>query len=206
MDRVDDYKKSLEQLAFQNYKIFNDVNAAYSDVFQKIMIVIDKIALFKSKRVKRNSQKWFDGEVLGKLNSPDKLFQKFKRSRLCIDKELFKKVKYEVLKLIVTKNQAFYKEKISERIDKPKEIWESLKYLGKPNKTLLSNFNAMEDNDTLTLDTRSIPTVFKNFFSSLAKSFLIKFQNPLDKYNLESVINHYSSFTIADNFCLNQTS
>ena len=152
------------------------------------MTVIDKIALFKTKQVKKNSHKWFDGEVLEKLNSTDKLFQKFKKPRLCIDKELFKKVKYEVLKLIVTKNQAFYNEKISERIYKPKEVWESLKYLGKPNKTLLSKFNAMEDNDNLTHDTCSISTVFKNFFSSLAKYFLIKLQNPLDKYNLDSVI------------------
>ena len=105
-----------------------------------------------------------------------------------------------MLKLIVTKNQAFYNEKISERIDKPKEVWESLKYLGKPNKTLLSKFNAMEDNDNLTHDTHSISTVFKNFFSCLAKSFLIKLQNPLDKYNLDTVINYYSSLTIADNF------
>ena len=74
-----------------------------------------------------------------------------------------------------------------------------------PNKTLISSFNAMEDNDTLTYDTRSISKVFKNF-SSLAESLLIKLLNPPDKYNLESVINYYSSFTIADDFSLNKTS
>ena len=89
---VDDYKKSLEQLVFPSCKIFNDVNAVYSGFLQKIMTVIDKIALFKTKQVKKNSQKWFDGEVLEKLNSTDKLFQKFKKPRLCIDKELLKKL------------------------------------------------------------------------------------------------------------------
>ena len=64
----------------------------------------------------------------------------------------------------------------------------------------------MQDNDTLTYDAHSISTVFKNFFSSLAESFLIKLPNPLDEYNLESVINYYSSFAIADNFCLKKTS
>ena len=72
------------------------------------------------------------------------------------------------------------------------------------NKTLISNLIAMEDNDTWTYDTRSISTVFKNF-SSLAESLLIKLPNPPDSYNLES-INYYSSFTIADDFCLNKTS
>ena len=32
------------------------------------MTVIDKIGPYKSKRVKGNTQKWFDGEVLEKLN------------------------------------------------------------------------------------------------------------------------------------------
>ena len=75
-----------------------------------------------------------------------------------------------------------------------------------PNKKLISNFSAMEDNDTLTYDTRSISKVFKNLFSSSAKSLLVKLPNPPDKYNLESVINYYSSFTIANDFSLNKTS
>ena len=109
--RVDDHKKSLGQLVFLNYKIFDNVNALYLDFFQKIMTVTDKIAPFKNKQVKVNIQKWFDGKVLEKLNSWEILFKKFKNSTLCIDKELFKKAKYEVLKLIATKKQAFFKGK-----------------------------------------------------------------------------------------------
>ena len=60
----------------------------------------------------------------------------------------------------------------------------------------------MEDNDTLTYDSRSISTVFKNLVSNLAESLLTKLLNPLGKYNLESVINHESSFTIKMIFVL----
>ena len=48
------------------------------------------MAPYKSNRVKGNTQKWFDGEVLEKLNLRNKLFKKFKKSRLHIDKELYK--------------------------------------------------------------------------------------------------------------------
>ena len=48
-------------------------------------------------------------------------------------------------------------------IGKPKELWESLKALGMPNKTVISNFNAIEENDTLNFDTRSISKILKNF-------------------------------------------
>ena len=109
--RADDHKKSLGQVVFPNYEIFDDVNAVCSDFFQKIMTVIDKINRFKTKQVKGNTQKWFDREVLEKLNSRDKHFQKFKKSRLHIDKELFKKAKYDALKLIATKNRLLLKKK-----------------------------------------------------------------------------------------------
>ena len=64
----------------------------------------------------------------------------------------------------------------------------------------------MEDNDTLTYNICSTSKVFKNFSSSLAESFLIKLPNPPGKYSLEFVTNYYSSFTIADDFFLNETS
>ena len=156
--------------------------------------------------MKGNTQKWFDGEVLEKLNLRNKLLKKFKKSRLHIDKELYKKSKYDALKLIASKKQTFFEEKLSETIGKPKELWESLKSLGMSNKTDISNFNAIEENDTLTCDIGSISKIFKNFFSNLVKSLLNKLPNPPDKYNLGSVIRYYSSFTISDDFCLSNTS
>ena len=102
--------------------------------------------------------------------------------------ELYKKAKYDASKLITTKKKKFFKEKLSETIGKPKELWESLKSLGMPNKTVISNFNAIEQDNTLTHDTRSISKVFKNLFSNLAESLLTKLSKPPDKYNLKSVI------------------
>ena len=132
----------------------------------------------------------------------NKHFKKFKKPRLHIDKELYKKSKYDALKLIAPKKQACFEEKLSETIGKPKELWESLKSLGMPKRTVISNFNAIEENDTLTYDTRSISKIFKNFFSNLAKSLLINLPNPPEKCNIQSVIIYYSSFTNSDDFCL----
>ena len=203
---TDYYKEALKQIDFPNYEHFGDVNEAYSNFFQKLMTVIDKVTPYKSKQVKGNTQKWFDGEVLEKLNLRNKLLKKFKKSRLHIDKELYKKPKYDALKLTASKKDAFFEGKLSETIGKPKELWESLKALGMPNKTVISNFNAIEENDTLTYDTPSISKIFKNFFSNLAKSLLIKLPSPPNKYSLQSVIRYYSSFMISDDFCLSNTS
>ena len=41
---ADYYKEALKQIDFPNYENFGDVNEAYSNFFQKLMTVIDKIA------------------------------------------------------------------------------------------------------------------------------------------------------------------
>ena len=93
---IDSFKEALKQLDIPNFENYDDVNSAYSNFFRKIMTVIDKIAPYRNKRINGNTQKWFDGEVFEKLNARDKLFKKFKKSRLNIDKELYKKGKCEV--------------------------------------------------------------------------------------------------------------
>ena len=91
-------------------------------------------------------------------------------------------------------------------IGKPKKMWESLKSLVMSNETVISNFNVIEETDSLTYDTSPISKVFKKSFSNLSKSLLIKLPNPSDKYNLQSVIRCYSIFTISDDFCLSNAS
>ena len=49
---------------------------------------------------------WWGG--IGKINLRNKRLKKFKKSRLYNDKELYKKSKYDALKLIAADKQAFF--------------------------------------------------------------------------------------------------
>ena len=51
------------------------------------MTVIDKIPRCKTKRVKGNTQNWFDGEVVEKLRSTNKFFKPFKKAKLHINRK-----------------------------------------------------------------------------------------------------------------------
>ena len=64
------------------------------------MEIIDLVAPIKSRRIKQNSQERFDGEVAEKKSVLDKLFKKFKKSKLHIDKKIYKIAQYEMQKLI----------------------------------------------------------------------------------------------------------
>ena len=54
----------------------------------------------------------------------------FSRSGLHIDKDNYKEVRNEVQKLICTKKRAYFENKLTENIGKPKELWKCLKSLG----------------------------------------------------------------------------
>ena len=54
--RVDLFERELSKLNFPNYQNYNDSNEAYNDFIQKIMEVIDNVALIKERRIKQNSQ------------------------------------------------------------------------------------------------------------------------------------------------------
>ena len=50
------------------------------------MSVIDKVAPIKERRVKQNSQEWFDGEIADEIKNRYKLFKKFKNQNYTLTK------------------------------------------------------------------------------------------------------------------------
>ena len=99
------YKEALGNVYFPNDENFSEVNKAYEDFIQKLMSVIDKLAPFKTKRVKGNSQEWFDVEVPERIALRDKLFKKFKRSKVNADKEIYNKACNKSHRLILQKKK-----------------------------------------------------------------------------------------------------
>ena len=52
-------------------------------------------------------------------------------------KNYIERAKYGAQELIAAKKQAFFDEKLSEIVGKPKELWNTLKSLGMPKKTIV---------------------------------------------------------------------
>ena len=64
------------------------------------MSVTDKVAPIKERWVKQNS-----------LKNRDKLFKKFKKSKLHIDKDIYNAARYKVRKMIFNKKRLFFGKK-----------------------------------------------------------------------------------------------
>ena len=52
----------------------------------------------KETQVKQNSQEWFDGEIANEIKNRDKLFKKFQKSKLHIDKDIYNAARHKVRK------------------------------------------------------------------------------------------------------------
>ena len=113
---ADIYEEALGRVNFPNYNNFENINDAYSNFTQKVIGVIDLVAPIKSRRIKQNSQEWFDVEFAEKRSVRDKLFKKFKKSKLHIDKEIYKIARYEVQKLISYKKTKFFENRLIDSI------------------------------------------------------------------------------------------
>ena len=90
---IDGYEKALVEINFPEYKNFDNVNDAYSNFIQKLMEIIDKVVPVTNERIKRNPQEWFDSEISEKLTTRDKLIKKYKKARLHVDKEIYKRAR-----------------------------------------------------------------------------------------------------------------
>ena len=170
---IDGYGKVLVEINFSEYKNFDNVNDAYSNFIQKLMKVSDEVAPVKNKRIKRNSQEWFDSQISEKLIIRDKLFKKYKKTKLHEDKKIYKKARYSVQNLIAKKKKCFFENKLKECIGKPKDLWKAIKSLGLPNKSGGCIVGALAENQIVKHDTKLILKTLKSFYSNLAR-FLSK--------------------------------
>ena len=167
---MENFERELKNIAFPNDEKFSDVNSAYKDIVNKITQVVNNLAPYKTIRVKNQSSEWFDGELAEQISNRDKLFKKFKKSKLHIDELIYKEAKNTVQRLIKEKKKKFFSKKLEENIGEPKEIWKNLKKLDLPKTKSPPTNICLKENDSLSFCSLSIANNFKDFlFKSCTK-------------------------------------
>ena len=82
---------------------------------------------------------------MGKIDERDKLFKKFKKSRLNFNKDNYKEAKEWGTRINPHKEKACFERKLTENNGKPKKLWKSLKSLGLKFERSVSNINFLEN-------------------------------------------------------------
>ena len=150
-------------------------DVAYSNFITRLDCVIKAIAPFKRVRIKNNASEWFDGEIAEKIHTRDKLYKKFKSTKLHVDEEIYKEARNTVQNLIRKKKKAYFEEKLKENTANPKKLWKTLKQLGLPEKSLPCTDVCLKVEEDLKFDTFTISELFKNYIPiSLSERLYVK--------------------------------
>ena len=139
------FVEGLQKVNFSSYERFSCIVATYTNFLNKLMKVVNEIAPSKDIRIKCNSQEWFDRKIAELIHAREKMFLKFEKSKLHINEENYKKVKYQVQNLIRKKKSEFYETNLRQKINKPKELWKTLKSMGLPSKAVPASNICLKD-------------------------------------------------------------
>ena len=135
-----------------------------------------------------------------KISDRDKLFKKFNKSCLYVDKDNHKEARNELQKLIRTKKKAYFESKLTENIGKLKESWNCLKSLDLKFESSISNINCLENDKTVNFDVKDIAKDFSVYFSNLAENLVSKLPKPSNKYVVLSVAQYCSHLRLTKKF------
>ena len=196
---IEKFLKELKDIIFPDYSDYNDINEAYSDFIKKITKIIDKIAPIKEIRIKNNTAKWIDEEILEGIRNRDKLFTKFKKSKINIDHLNYKKARNKLQSMIKRKKKNFILEELNSNIEKPKELWKSIKSLGLPTKSDTCNICLENKNNNISFDSKTNAEIFKDFFSKLANDLVEKLPVPTNKFGIDCIKNYYKNLNLEEN-------
>ena len=102
------------------------------------------------------------------MHTRDKLYKRFKLTKLYVDEEIYKEARNIVQKLIRKNKKAYFEEKLKENTKNRKRLWEILKQLGLPDNRSLSINICLETKNQLTFDpfTQYLKCL-KNYFQIL---------------------------------------
>ena len=93
-----------------------------------------------------------------------------------------------------SKKKQYFEEKLSENIAKPKELWQTLKSLGLPNKKNSPSNICLKYKNGLSFESLSI--AFKKYCSSLAGNLVLKLPKPPNNFGIQTVNNYYKEYNL----------
>ena len=110
------------------------------------------------------------------IHAGEKLFLKFKKSKLHIGEENYKKVKYQFENLIRKKKREFYETDLRQKMNKPKELWKTLKSMGLPSKTVTASNICLKDKNKIVFSaTKKAAPFLKIIFQVLLITWYLRY-------------------------------
>ena len=149
------------------------VNAdlAWVSFKSSFLSALDKIAPYKTIRIKQITQPWMSTEIIKLINLRDNYLRQFRKSKNQPDYEMFIYHRNQVKYKKENDKSQYYMNVVNENKNRPKKLWQILKEVGSSTKFKTKESSISIDiGNELCFDKVKIATHFNDFFTSNAAS------------------------------------
>jgi hypothetical protein len=164
-----EFLNDLRGVKWSKIKSYNNVNSMWSEFKSLFMKIVDKHMPVRERRIRTDSEKWINHEVLSEMRQRDFLHRESLRSRQTSDWARYRAARNRVVKVIGDANREFVDNAINQCSDKPKNMWSILKQF-LPSASLGTSTSYLEIDDELVSDSYHISNAFDDFFCSIGKN------------------------------------
>ena len=123
-------------------------------------------------------------------------------------KKITKKVKYQVQNLIRKKKREFCETNGRQKLNKPKELWKTLKSTGLPSKVVTASNICLKVKNEIVFNATKKSSTIKNYFSSLAHNLVSKLPLSRNIFTESKIASCYDNNSVSKKltFQLSETS
>ena len=188
------FLSDLRAVDWSNIKQFKDVNSMWTTFKTNFMEVVDKHMPIKERRIRTDSEKWINDDILSEMRQRDYLHRKALKSLEESDWNLYKAARNRVVSKIKAAKREFVENAINQSNEKPKDMWDRLKEFLPSKSTGVSTSYMEVDGETIA-ESNGVADAFNNFFCGVGHKFAENFDNSMPE--VEQVMPE-GSFSIPD--------
>ena len=205
-----EFLSKLRNVDWTNVTNCTNVNEAW-DNFKKIFFeVLDEVAPIKIVRIKNRTEPWMTSTILDLIRERDKFLCESNKNRN--DKKLrskFNSLRNKVQREIRKAKANFFKDKIEENKDNPKNLWKQFKSLGYSSKSTNKSKIILDIENNLCFDPKENSNHMNNYFLTVASKLVDKLPTAPGIFSTTSNLfknYYYKKNVIPNNFILNNVS
>ena len=168
-----DFINKLRNVDWSTVTNCTDVNKAWDNFKTIFFEALDEVAPTKSVRIKNRTEPWMNSIILNLIRERDKILYKSNKNKN--DKELrskFNSLRNKVQREIRKAKTNFFKDKIEENKDNPKNLWKQFKSLGYSSKSSSKSKVILDIDNNLCFNTKENSNHMNNYFLNVASNLV----------------------------------
>ena len=179
----------------------NDVNIAWKAFYKITSALFDSHAPMINKPVKSKPAPWLTAQIKALMNDRDKLYRKYRRSKLDYDRRAYQDKRNQVNTRLRKARSNYNKDLLRESSNDPDKFWKTLKSIYPTSQKGNPQCKSFDINGEKCTDAKQIANGFRSFFSTAVnhiKSQAMHLTNFAWRKQINMIFKTYKTFSFKE--------